>query len=240
MKRIRPNVGSIETAWPVSKGPDIYRDKESTRLNRLYDFERDLWSTGYQWIAGIDEVGRGPLAGPVVAGAVILPGGAWLPGIDDSKRISPANRRELAVLIKERAISWAIVEVDVEFIDKYNIRQASLEAMRRTVRGLSVQPDHLLVDGMSIPNLVIPQTGLIRGDSRSASIAAASILAKVARDELMDYLDKVYPGYGFCRHKGYGTPEHLAALARLGPCPIHRFSFAPVRASVQTSGGTDY
>jgi ribonuclease HII len=184
-------------------------------------------------IAGIDEVGRGPLAGPVVAGAVILPGGVWLPGLNDSKRLSPGRRTELAALIKERALAWAVAEVSVAYIDQYNIRQAALEAMRRCVRGLAVTPDYLLVDVMMIPQLAIPQTSLIRGDSRSASIAAASILAKAARDELMERFDPVYPGYGFGRHKGYGTPEHLAALARLGPCPIHRYSFAPVRESAR-------
>ncbi len=232
MQRIKPGADLTKAGWSApGKSPDW--EKEKTRLSHLYELERDLWSIGCQGIAGIDEVGRGPLAGPVVAGAVILPGGVWLPGLNDSKQLSPGRRTDLAALIKERALAWAVAEVDVAYIDQYNIRQAALEAMRRCVRGLAVIPDYLLVDGMVIPQLKIPQAGLIRGDSRSASIAAASILAKVARDELMERLDTVYPGYGFIRHKGYGTPEHLAALRRLGPCPIHRYSFAPVRESTR-------
>ncbi len=232
MQQIKPGADMTESVWPAfGSSPD--EEKERIRLSRLYALERDLWSVGCQMIAGIDEVGRGPLAGPVVAGAVILPGGVWLPGLNDSKRLSPGRRTELAAMIKERALAWTVAEVGVAYIDQYNIRQAALEAMRRCVAGLAVPPDYLLVDGMVIPQLKIPQAGLIRGDSRSASIAAASILAKVARDELMERLDPVYPGYGFARHKGYGTPEHLAALARLGPCPIHRYSFAPVRESAR-------
>lgn len=234
MQRIKPGVTLTETDWPLlGVSPDL--ENEKTRLSRLYSPERDLWSVGCQRIAGIDEAGRGPLAGPVVAGAVILPGGIWLPGLNDSKRLSPRQRTELAKLIQERAAAWAVAEVDAAYIDQYNIRQAALEAMRRCVLALPVSPDYLLVDGMVIPQLPIPQAGLIRGDSRSASIAAASILAKVARDGLMERWDAVYPGYGFARHKGYGTPEHLTALACLGPSPIHRFSFAPVRVSAKNA-----
>lgn len=215
--------------WPILDEPDDLLNKELERLHCLYHMERDLWGTGCQLIAGIDEAGRGPLAGPVVAAAVILPGGIWLPGLNDSKKVPPGRRQKLADLIKDQAVAWSLAVVDVDYIDQYNIRQASLEAMRRAVLSLAVLPEFLLVDGMSIPELMIDQAAIIHGDSRSASIAAASILAKVRRDELMDSYDKLYPAYGFSQHKGYATPQHLKALAHFGPCPIHRWSFAPVR-----------
>jgi ribonuclease HII len=240
LKNTRFGLNITYNEWPVNNKVEDFWIKEMVRLNQMYNFERDLWSTGHQWIAGIDEVGRGPLAGPVVAAAVILPGGTWLPGVNDSKKIPPNRRIELAASIKELAIAYKVAIVEVDYIDRFNIRQGSLEAMRQAVQGLGVHPEYLLVDGMSIPDISIPQSGLVRGDTRSASIAAASILAKVVRDELMDELDLIYPGYGFCRHKGYATPEHLAALAKIGPCPIHRWSFAPVRESAGEVKADDY
>ena len=180
-------------------------------------------------VAGVDEAGRGPLAGPVVAAAVVLdPGGHW-DGLDDSKKVAPERREELyaRVLCEARAFAWAVV--GPRTIDRVNIRRASLEAMRRAVCRLPLTPTLVLVDGDAlVPQLALPQQAVVGGDARLLSIAAASIVAKVVRDRIMTSLDTVWPGYGFARHKGYGTPEHLAALERLGPCPLHRYSFAPV------------
>ena len=180
-------------------------------------------------VAGVDEAGRGPLAGPVVAAAVILePGGRW-DGLDDSKQVGPETRLELfaRVVQEARAFAWSVV--GPRTIDYANIRNASLEAMRRAVCRLRVPPELVLVDGRDpVPGLVIAQRAIIDGDARMLSIAAASILAKVVRDRIMERLDCVWPDYGFARHKGYGTPEHLDALRRLGPCPLHRYSFTPV------------
>jgi ribonuclease HII len=180
-------------------------------------------------VAGVDEAGRGPLAGPVVAAAVILdPGGRW-DGLNDSKQVGAQMRDALyaRVLDEARAFAWAVV--GPRAIDRLNIRRASLEAMRRAVARLRVTPSLVLVDGNdAVPGLPLPQRAVVGGDGTMLSIAAASILAKVVRDRIMERLDRVWPGYGFARHKGYGTPEHLEALARLGPCALHRFSFAPV------------
>jgi ribonuclease HII len=180
-------------------------------------------------VAGVDEAGRGPLAGPVVAAAVILePGGRW-DGLNDSKQVSAEMRDALyaRVLDQARAFAWAVV--GPRAIDRLNIRRASLEAMRRAVVRLRVTPSLVLVDGNdAVPGLPLPQRAVVGGDARMLSIAAASILAKVVRDRIMERLDHVWPGYGFARHKGYGTPEHLEALARLGPCALHRYSFSPV------------
>lgn len=181
-------------------------------------------------VAGVDEAGRGPLAGPVVAAAVVLdPRSGW-DGVNDSKRLSAEAREQVyaRVLTGARAFAWSVV--GPRSIDALNIRRASLEAMRRAVGLLSLRPDLVLVDGNDrIPGLDCRQEAVISGDSRLLSVAAASVVAKVVRDRIMERLDRVWPDYGFARHKGYGTPEHLAALQKLGPCPLHRFSFAPVR-----------
>jgi ribonuclease HII len=179
-------------------------------------------------IAGLDEVGRGPLFGPVVAAAVILPRGCLLPGLNDSKKLSEKKRAELDVEIRANAVSWAIAEADAETIDRINIRQASLLAMRRAVEQLALSPDFLLIDGRDTIDWECPQQAIIRGDGTSVSIAAASVLAKVYRDRLLVELDREYPGYGLAQHKGYPCPTHLAALERLGPTPLHRKSFHPV------------
>jgi ribonuclease HII len=179
-------------------------------------------------IAGLDEVGRGPLFGPVVAAAVILPRRCHLPGLTDSKKLSEKKRTELDIEIRANAVAWAIAEVDAETIDRINIRQASLLAMRRAVEQLALSPDFLLIDGRDTINWACPQQAVIRGDGTSFSIAAASVLAKVYRDRLLVDLDREYPGYGLARHKGYPCPEHLAALKQLGPTPLHRKSFHPV------------
>lgn len=195
----------------------------------LLRVERELWRRGLTRVAGVDEVGVGPLAGPVVAAAVILPDGFRLRGVDDSKRVPAARREELAARIREGALGLGVGVVGVTDIDRLNIYRAALEAMRRAVLALPIRPEHVIVDARHVPGLSIPQTSLIAGDRRSYSVAAASIVAKVARDRMMGQLDALYPWYGFCRNMGYGTPEHLTAIDRYGPCPIHRRSFAPVR-----------
>ncbi|HWN82363.1 MAG TPA: ribonuclease HII [Candidatus Udaeobacter sp.] len=184
-------------------------------------------------LCGVDEVGRGPLAGPVVAAAVILPTKARLPGADDSKRLRRAERERLAQAITACARAHAVAGVDSLGIDRLNIRMATFHAMRSAVAALAIVPDLVLVDGFPVPDLLVRHEPVIGGDHLSLSIAAASILAKVHRDRLMDEFHMLYPEYGFDRHRGYGTPEHLEALRRHGPCPIHRLSFAPTRLAAQ-------
>ena len=183
-------------------------------------------------IAGVDEAGRGPLAGPVAVAAVILdPAAPKIRGIADSKVLTAARREELEPRIRERAIAFCVVLIDVETIDRINIFQATMHGMAQALRGLGHIPHEALIDGNHLPkNLPCPGRAIIDGDAKEKSIGAASILAKVARDRYMDELDARHPGYGFCRHKGYSTPEHLEALRRLGPCLEHRRSFAPVKA----------
>ena len=179
-------------------------------------------------IAGLDEVGRGPMFGPVVAAAVILPEGWRLRGLTDSKQLRAEDRIRFSDTIRRRALAWAVAVVDAETIDRINIRRASLLAMRLAVEQLTVAPDYLLIDGCDTIEWPCPQQAVVQGDGRSISIAAASVLAKVHRDQLLVELDAVYPGYGLARHKGYCVAEHLEALRRLGPTPLHRKSFSPV------------
>ncbi|MGQ9513037.1 ribonuclease HII [Thermodesulfitimonas sp.] len=203
--------------------------EEKARYEALFLFERDLRRRGCTLIAGVDEAGRGPLAGPVVAAAVVLPEAVDLPGLNDSKLLSAAQRERLAAQICACARAWAVGLASVAEIDALNILQASFLAMRRALAGLTLQPDHVVVDGRPIPRLPLPQTGVVRGDAQVAVVAAASIIAKVTRDRLMVALDREFPQYGFARHKGYPTREHLAALRRYGPSPHHRRSFGPVK-----------
>lgn len=203
-------------------------EREGRRLSRLLALRERLFSEGAQRVAGVDEVGVGPLAGPVVAAAVVLPGRPLLPGLDDSKRLPRELRERLAEQIHAQAVCIAVAEVWVDEIDRRNIYQASLLAMRKAVEALAPQPDHVLVDARRIPGIDAVQTSIVGGDGLDASIAAASIVAKVHRDAIMARLDGEYPGYGFARHMGYATREHLHALRRLGACPIHRRSFMPV------------
>ncbi len=202
---------------------------EGQRLRHLLKFESELWGQGFEMIAGVDEAGVGPLAGPVVAGSVILPRSYKLRELNDSKKLDETTRDQLAEKIKTDSLAWAIGIAEVEEIDQLNIYHAGLLAMRRAVEALSINPDFVLVDARRIPELVMPQRGIVRGDSLSASIAAASVLAKTARDAMMLKLDQQFPGYGLAGHKGYSTPEHFAALKKLGASPIHRRSFRPVR-----------
>lgn len=207
----------------MSAGPDL-------------SLERALRARGFRRIAGLDEAGRGALAGPVAAAAVVLPLeapdlAARLAGVDDSKRLPPEVRTRLAQRIRETAVAAAVGMASPAEIDALGIVAATRLAMRRAIAALPLEPDHLLLDWLRLPEVPLPQTALPQGDSRALSIAAASILAKVSRDALMEQLDTEYPGYGFARHKGYATAAHRDALRRLGPSPVHRRSFAPVAAT---------
>jgi ribonuclease HII len=204
---------------------------ERRRLDRLFAHRRVLFEEGCRQVAGVDEVGVGPLAGPVVAAAVILPEATWLPGLDDSKKLTRKAREELDAAIREQAFAVGIGEAQPGEIDRINILQATLLAMQRAVSALTAAPDHVLVDARTIPGILAAQTAIVGGDSRDGSIAAASIVAKVHRDALMRDYDETHPGYGLARHKGYPTAEHMRALERFGPSPIHRRSFQPVRAA---------
>jgi ribonuclease HII len=209
----------------------------ATTCDRLA-FERDLWKQGLQLIAGVDEAGRGPLAGPVVAAAVILPNrwaesgfDARLEKLNDSKQLTERQREDFFTLLTAHPeIRHAIARVDAETIDRINILQATHCAMNEALAQLSPTPEHALVDGLRVKSLRWPQTPIVKGDAKSYSIAAASVLAKVTRDRLMLEYHQQFPAYGFAEHKGYGTPAHLAAIAEHGPCPIHRKSFAPMKA----------
>jgi len=202
---------------------------ERLRLDAMLNFERVLWRSGIESIAGVDEAGTGPLAGPVVAAAVVFPPRTELPGIDDSKRLDPEQRATAEQTIRAAAAGIGIGVADVSEIDRLNIYQAALLAMRRAVEALPNQPQHVLVDARNIPGVEIPQNCFNKGDGINFSIAAASIIAKTHRDGLMNELAHEYPEYGFERHKGYGTPEHQDAIRRLGPSPIHRMSFTFIR-----------
>jgi ribonuclease HII len=209
----------------------------SAKFSNRLAHERELWQQGTTQVAGVDEAGCGPLAGPVVAAAVVFPSqwqesGLWpkLRGLNDSKQLTEAQREEyFAALVSNPEIRHAIATVEVEMIDRINIRQAAWRAMNIALDQLAPRPQHVLVDGLRIRWLTYPQTALVQGDARSYSIAAASVLAKVTRDRMMLEFDRQFPGYGFAEHKGYGTPQHLAAIRQLGPCPIHRRSFSPFR-----------
>jgi ribonuclease HII len=199
-------------------------------------FERAARQLGWTRVAGIDEAGRGALFGPVVAGAVILNPKRRIVGLDDSKQLAPDRRVQLAERIREHALAWAVAEVDAQRIDAWNIYQASRQAMTAAMQQLAVPPDYLLIDAMQL-DVMVEQKSLIKGDCRSVSIAAASILAKTHRDARMAEWDAIYPQYGLARHKGYDTADHLEALRQHGPTPLHRHSFAPVRESGCWSAG---
>ncbi|MBM3840220.1 MAG: ribonuclease HII [Verrucomicrobia bacterium] len=206
-----------------------------------FEFERALLAKGVTRIAGVDEAGRGPLAGPVVAAAAVLPV-EWirnglpeaLEGLNDSKQLTSAQRESFFTFLTTQAeILTAVSLVEVGVIDTINILQATHQAMNRALAQLTLPPEHVLVDGLPVASIALPQTALVQGDARSYSIAAASVMAKVTRDRLMEDYDRQFPAYGFAKNKGYGTAEHLAALAQHGPCPLHRRSFAPLKPSQQ-------
>lgn len=207
-----------------------WMQKESDRLRGLYSEEENARRSGFRFIAGVDEVGRGPAAGPLAACAVVFDAFRFLPGLNDSKKITHELRKFIDRGVQKFAISCSVAWVSVEEIDRFNIHNAALMGMRRALEGLSLKPDLVMVDGkFTIPGISTPQKSYIKGDGRIFSIAAASIVAKEARDREMRSYDREYPGYGFASHKGYCTAEHMEALRRLGICPIHRKSYKPIR-----------
>jgi ribonuclease HII len=211
-------------AMKLAKKLDAMR-KEEQRLELIRYFEKEGHEKGYLYIGGIDEAGRGPLAGPVVAAVVVFDKHTKIEGINDSKKLSEKKRDELFEIIKEKALDYGIGIVNNEEIDEYNILNATYMAMKKALNCLKKSPDYLLIDAATIPNVDIPQNPIIKGDSKSISIAAASILAKVTRDSIMYEYDKIYPEYGFSKHKGYGTADHYKAIEENGITPIHRKSF---------------
>ena len=198
-------------------------EKELLRLEAMKEFERQYEECAF--VCGVDEAGRGPLAGPVVAGAAILPKDQVILYLNDSKKLSEKRREELFLEVKEKAVAWSVGIISPARIDEINILQATYEAMREAIKGLNIVPDVLLNDAVTIPGLEITQIPIIKGDAKSVSIAAASVLAKVTRDHMMVEYDTLYPEYGFAKHKGYGTAAHTAVIRELGPTPIHRMSF---------------
>lgn len=214
--------------------------RERDRLARMFSYERQVWVMGYKLVAGLDEAGRGPLAGPVVAAAVVLPGEVYLPGLDDSKRLSPKRRQELYDQIRQTAVAIGVGMVHPDGIDEANVMMATYKAMVKAVNNLPVPPDYLLIDALHLPGVAQPQSPIVGGEGLSCSIAAASIVAKVTRDEHMIEMDKLYPHYGFANHKGYGTAEHREALEKHGPCPIHRRTFDSAREILPLSPGSPF
>ena len=204
--------------------------QEQKRLHTMYAYERAAVAAGRMFVAGVDEAGRGPLAGPVAVAAVILPQEAHLPRINDSKKLSVAVREELFAQIVDIAVSYHVALIDAEMIDRMNILQATRMGMYEAIAALSPAPEEVFIDAVALPKLSMPSQSIIKGDAKSASIAAASILAKVTRDHLMEQYDTEYPHYGFAKHKGYGTCEHIEAIRAYGVCPLHRKSFEPIRS----------
>lgn len=220
MPRGRPRLGEQQP----DRSDDLFGELACDPLS----FERDAYRTGYTCVAGLDEAGRGPLAGPVVAAAVVLPRDLLIPGLTDSKQVAEPERERLFDVIRSQAVCFGIGIADERTIDEVNILQATIIAMERALASLAPRPDYLLLDAVTLPRLSLPQKPLIKGDCRSHSIAAASILAKVTRDRMMLELHDRFPLYNFRKHKGYGTREHLAAIREHGPCAAHRRTFQPV------------
>ena len=199
-----------------------------SQKNKLYEFEEGLYDKGYHYICGVDEAGRGPLAGPVVVAACILPPFLRIEGINDSKKLTAKKRSDLYKIIVKSALAYSVVFINEKEIDELNIYQATKKGMLLAIEGLKTAPDYALIDAMPLSELKLPHDSIIHGDARCASVAAASIIAKVTRDEYMEKMDVKYPNYGFRKHKGYGTKAHLEALEKYGPCEIHRKTYAPV------------
>ena len=215
----------VQTALASFRKKYEKHQQELARLDEILTYERGLWEAGYELVAGIDEVGRGPLAGPVVAAAVILPKECKIEGVNDSKKLSAKKREELYDIILEKAVSYGIGIISNERIDEINILQATYEAMREALSQLKPKADYILADAVTIPMVSTPQRGIVKGDAKSMSIGAASIVAKVYRDRLMEAYDEVYPGYGFASNKGYGAAEHIEGIKKQGITPIHRKTF---------------
>jgi ribonuclease HII len=229
----RKSVKKLIARWYKQKE---LREKERALFKQMSRYEQELYTQNIQYIAGVDEVGRGPLAGPVVAASVILPRDAYIPGLNDSKKLSESKREELYEQIISCAVSIGIGIVSAEETDQLNIYQATKKAMMEAVKQLNPQPDYLFIDAMELP-LSIPQRSIVKGDANSISIAASSIIAKVTRDRMMKELGKQYPEYGFEKHMGYGTEYHLEAIRRYGVTAEHRKSFSPVRQAIEAQKG---
>lgn len=225
-KDSRKGVQTVLNKWKKDRQKER---EEIIRYQSMMQYENEAKSEGYQLIAGIDEVGRGPLAGPVVSAAVILPDYHFLKGLNDSKKLSETKRLELYEAIKENAISYSVGIINPDEIDRINIYEATKKSMLAALQNLSIKPEFLLLDAIEL-NSIYPERSLIKGDSKSVSIAAASIIAKVTRDKIMEEAHRLYPNYGFDKHVGYGTKFHLEAIEKYGPCPIHRKSFAPIKS----------
>jgi len=223
---------AAKAAAEAARKRRLARERERRRLVRLHVFERDAHANGHRYVAGVDEVGRGPLAGPVVAACVVLDGPLMLSGLDDSKRVVRERREELAHEIRARAVAWAVGEASVAEIGRLNIYWASVLAMERAIAALPIAPHFLITDAVRISSYAGEQLPVIKGDAKCASVAAASIVAKVYRDALCVDLDRLHPEYGFAVHKGYATPQHIAAIAEHGPCPHHRRGFTRVREAL--------
>lgn len=222
---------SRESVKKIVQGFLKYKEKEKeeiARIREMYNYEREMNSKGYEFIAGTDEAGRGPLAGPVVAASVILSPETIMMGLNDSKKLSAKKREELAEVIKKEALAFSVVEISPEVIDEINILNAAHLGMKKSLENLSIKADFVLVDGTKNKQILRPQLPLVKGDSKSASIAAASILAKVYRDKLMEEYSVLYPEYGFEKHKGYPTKDHIEAVEKHGVLSIHRKTFAPI------------
>lgn len=202
--------------------PRLTKEQIAEHAQLMRDFDNLF---GYELLAGVDEAGRGPLAGPVFAAAVVFPPDCVIPGINDSKKLSEKKREELFDIITQKALSWAVASEDEKIIDRINIRNATYSAMNKAVGALKIKPEYVLVDGDAVTNMDIPHTCVVKGDAKSLSVAAASILAKVSRDRYLAELDKMYPEYFFAKHKGYGTKLHNEMILKYGPCPVHRRSF---------------
>ena len=215
----------VQTALASFRKKYEKHQQELARLEEILTYERGLWEAGYDLVAGIDEVGRGPLAGPVVAAAVILPKECKIEGVNDSKKLSAKKREELYDIILEKAVSYGIGVVSNERIDEINILQATYEAMREALSQLKPKAEYILADAVTIPMVSTPQRGIVKGDAKSMSIGAASIVAKVYRDRMMEAYEEVYPGYGFASNKGYGAAEHIEGIRKQGITPIHRKTF---------------
>jgi len=216
--------GVVKLVETAQKRKQAYFD-EIERLKEISKYEERLYNSGCMYVAGVDEVGRGPLAGPVAAAVVILKENDLIEGINDSKKLSAKKRDELYDIITERAVDWAVAMVSPKEIDEINILNATYKAMREALSKLKIKPDHLLADAVTIPGIDVKQTAIIKGDAKSISIGAASIVAKVTRDRMMAMYDEIYPGYGFAENKGYGSAEHIKAIKEQGICPIHRKTF---------------
>ena len=203
--------------------------------DKMLEYERSLYKQGFDLIAGVDEVGRGPLYGPVVVAAVILPKDYYVDGLDDSKKLTPKKREKLYDIILENALDISIFEVSSQEIDEINILNATKKAMYNAIKGLKTIPNHVLIDAVNLEDLTIPSTSIIKGDAKSASIAAASIVAKVHRDRMLIEEEKIHPGYGFDKHKGYGTKLHIEKIKELGVLENHRKSFEPIKSMLNGS-----